>query len=368
MLSNMKTALIIFITTVLRLLPGFAQPPSSINLVRDPGFENKTHCPYKFTTPDEPIPLKDWYSPSLGTPDLFSACTLTQSGVPKNWAGFSYSIEGDCFIGMYLGLYPEDTYREYISTELKDTLQQGVIYDINLFLKPASNSKFNLDSISLVFTPDRIEVEHASVILDTRLQKAAIMGNTFGDPKRWNIVSTTYVANGGERYFTLGNFEIPGLSNYSKLFSGPSKSHMLTSSAYYLFDYVVISSPNHEMPFPVDEPFFLETLYFEFDEYEVRNKCLPEIKMLSNFLNDNPDFDLIIKGHADVKGSDDYNEKLSLRRALKVQRLMKNNGVHKDRMKVQAFGESLSSGRIDSLNRRVEFEILNKRGLNTRYK
>ena len=81
--------------------------------------------------------------------------------------------------------------------------------------------------------------------------------------------------------------------------------------------------------------------------------------LLLKFLLEFPDTELMIEGHTDNVGSDDYNMKLSKRRADAVVKYIKSRGVAGNRFKVTAFGSTRP--RFDneteegqSKNRRVE--------------
>ena len=75
-----------------------------------------------------------------------------------------------------------------------------------------------------------------------------------------------------------------------------------------------------------------------------------------------PDTDLMIEGHTDSTGPDDYNMKLSERRAKSVFNYLKSKGVASNRMSQTAFGETAPRYDNDTKegqakNRRVEIGI-----------
>lgn len=64
---------------------------------------------------------------------------------------------------------------------------------------------------------------------------------------------------------------------------------------------------------------------------------------------------VIVAGHADSLGPDDYNRKLSEQRALAVADLLVEAGIERDRIKVRAYGEERPSP--DGHDRRVEIQL-----------
>lgn len=71
---------------------------------------------------------------------------------------------------------------------------------------------------------------------------------------------------------------------------------------------------------------------------------------------------LIVSGHTDDVGSDEYNEDLSQRRASAVKMYLATKGVHPDSVRVYGYGEKMpivkdTTEQARALNRRVEFRI-----------
>lgn len=100
---------------------------------------------------------------------------------------------------------------------------------------------------------------------------------------------------------------------------------------------------------------------FAYNSTEIMSKSRPFLEEVGKMLN-MPDFSnkrLIIEGHTDAKGSDEYNQILSEHRARAVRDfLMQNYGVSSDRLVASGIGESRPlPGRdpYDQVNRRVQF-------------
>ncbi len=89
------------------------------------------------------------------------------------------------------------------------------------------------------------------------------------------------------------------------------------------------------------------------------------ISKVANFLNQHPERNVLIGGHTDDRGSNEYNLGLSQRRADAVRFALIQRNVASNRIQSQGFGESqpVASNSFDGgrqQNRRVEITILNK--------
>jgi OOP family OmpA-OmpF porin len=101
---------------------------------------------------------------------------------------------------------------------------------------------------------------------------------------------------------------------------------------------------------------------FDFDSYTIRSESFALMDELGKALTDEKlmSKDIIIKGHTDSIGTETYNLKLSLKRALAVKMyLTENFPIPTSRLKVAGYGESLTlisnSNESDrQINRRVE--------------
>lgn len=101
---------------------------------------------------------------------------------------------------------------------------------------------------------------------------------------------------------------------------------------------------------------------FEFDSADLTDEAEQNLAKIAEVFLEFPDTDLMIEGHTDNTGNDDYNMKLSERRANSVQDYLVKSGVEASRMTVKAYGEtaprydnSTEEGQIK--NRRVEIGV-----------
>jgi peptidoglycan-associated lipoprotein len=101
---------------------------------------------------------------------------------------------------------------------------------------------------------------------------------------------------------------------------------------------------------------------FDYDQAAVRPADQETLDRKAAILNANPNVRLRISGHADERGSDEYNLALANRRAAAAKRYLENKGVDGSRLDVISYGEErpLNPGSDETAyaqNRRDEFEI-----------
>ncbi|MFA6815210.1 MAG: OmpA family protein [Lentisphaeria bacterium] len=82
-----------------------------------------------------------------------------------------------------------------------------------------------------------------------------------------------------------------------------------------------------------------EVVYFDYDSSEVIASERPKLDALADFLKGNGTFGLVIEGHCDSRGSDEYNRALSERRALSVLQYLSSLGITPSLMQTISYGE-----------------------------
>ena len=101
---------------------------------------------------------------------------------------------------------------------------------------------------------------------------------------------------------------------------------------------------------------------FEYDQANVRSADEATLDRKAAVLQANPQVRVTISGHADERGSDEYNLALGNRRAGAAKRYLQNKGVDGSRLDVVSYGEErpLNPGHDEAAyaqNRRDEFQV-----------
>lgn len=104
-------------------------------------------------------------------------------------------------------------------------------------------------------------------------------------------------------------------------------------------------------------------ILFGFDQTELKDEAKTNIKNLVASLNENPDTDILMIGHTDDRGSKQYNQGLSVRRADAVKNYAVSQGLTAARVKTDGknFSEPIADNETEegrSQNRRVEIVIV----------
>lgn len=109
--------------------------------------------------------------------------------------------------------------------------------------------------------------------------------------------------------------------------------------------------------------FASQTIYFEFDSAVVRSAQQGRCNAVGDELKAKPETKLMIDGHCDERGTEEYNRSLGERRALAVREYLIKYGLAPERVFTRSFGEDRPAdpGHAEdawSKNRRAEFILL----------
>ncbi|MFA6473053.1 MAG: OmpA family protein [Candidatus Latescibacterota bacterium] len=104
-------------------------------------------------------------------------------------------------------------------------------------------------------------------------------------------------------------------------------------------------------------------ILFQTNQSALQSQAKQNIQQIADVLKKYPDTDIIIAGHTDSDGAEDYNQKLSERRAQSVADYLKNLGVSNMRLQTIGYGETQpvaenSTADGKQANRRVEIAVM----------
>ncbi len=100
-------------------------------------------------------------------------------------------------------------------------------------------------------------------------------------------------------------------------------------------------------------------IYFYFDQYQLTSEAKYHLDRLAEEIDPDQLALIIVEGYADQTGSDDYNQRLSEKRAEEVATYFKSKGLKKLRVTYKGYGETRTS-LINSKNRRVDIVVYYK--------
>lgn len=128
-------------------------------------------------------------------------------------------------------------------------------------------------------------------------------------------------------------------------------------------DIPIKDSPSIEFLDPsTAERAIFKPVYFDYDQSSIKPAYQPVLEGISKWLADNPTRQVLVEGHCDERGTDEYNLALGERRALAVRRYLVALGVLADHVHTISYGEEKPAAQGSdeaawSKNRRAEFKI-----------
>lgn len=381
------------------------------NLVYNPSFEEYLECPQRIEASGQLTIVEGWYQPTSGSADYFNQCSQQSCGIPRNKMGYQQPHSGNGYCGIYCN---KTEYREYIQTELKESLQAGCIYHLSFYVSLSEYSTCGIATMGGLLTTNRLEDTSHRVLSQ---QETRDLGwgttqtiSTYYTPqvqnsrdsvlldwRRWQKVEGTFTVQGGERFLTIGNF-LP--ASKSGIMDDDSLTHELTG-AYYFIDDVSLTLQQCPKPVKLDNnpsvsktkpeqvqnnntpekqpvdvqtsfeenqikkgsTIILHNIFFEFDKSTLLQQSYNELQRLLSLLHHYPTMKIMIIGHTDSKGEAVYNMRLSESRAKAVVEYLIKKGIDTKRLQWKGRGSfepvdtnATEAGRAN--NRRVEMKIL----------
>lgn len=209
------------------------------NLVPNPSFEYYTECP------EGPGKIEFAY-PWLkirGSSDYFHECGSGGFGIPISNGGGGYARTGQaqalfktwCINSSSVG-------REVIGIELLESLHEGVTYRVEFYLSMQDSIWYASKNVGAYFSVLQPDSDIDSI--ESYQPQVRYEGDFITDKEGWTRVSGSFVAQGGERFLSIGNFDTYGETETLFVPGGgvnPWHSDVYWScSAYFIDDVSVV--------------------------------------------------------------------------------------------------------------------------------
>ncbi len=115
-------------------------------------------------------------------------------------------------------------------------------------------------------------------------------------------------------------------------------------------------------PIEPKERIKLERIHFDFDKYNLRPDAIEVLTRNAEILLQHPEISIVIEGHCDERGTEEYNLALGERRAAAARDFLIRFGIDKSRISIVSYGEERpldprSNEEAWAKNRRAEFVI-----------
>ena len=258
--------------------------------------------------------------PGLGGLDIFIAHPVSNEMGNDDYSlehpGFPLNSQGDDFGMTFEGLLNQG----YFSSSRGDTRGMDHIY-----------SFFNPEIVQTVkgwvYEQDGYELTDAQVYMvgnDGTNLKLSVRGDG----------SFTQEIKPGVDYVLLGTCK--GFLNHQEQL----RVEPVTESEEYVLQFPLAN---------ISAPVLIENIFYDFDKATLRPESATALDELVKLLNENPNVTIELSAHTDYKGSDQYNERLSQRRAESVVRYLIDHGIAADRLTPKGYGE----GKPKTIKRKV---------------
>ena len=109
----------------------------------------------------------------------------------------------------------------------------------------------------------------------------------------------------------------------------------------------------------------LGTVYFDYDKAVIRDDAKSTLDMNADWLKRFRTVKILVEGHCDERGTEEYNLALGEKRAKSAQDYLLSMGIGSDRLKIISYGKSqpINPGHDDAawqMNRRAQFIVIEK--------
>jgi outer membrane protein OmpA-like peptidoglycan-associated protein/outer membrane protein W len=159
--------------------------------------------------------------------------------------------------------------------------------------------------------------------------------------------------------FTVGGFAVPGTSSHTD-----DNNHAFLVGIRYAFGAapVMVSSAAAAAPAPMVQPSRSYLVFFDWDKATLSDRARQIIREAADNSTKVQYTRIEVNGYTDTSGTPQYNQGLSVRRAQAVAAELVRDGVQKNAIGIQGFGEThllvpTGQGVREPQNRRVEIVI-----------
>ena len=212
-------------------------------------FEDTLHCPQSNSIPgnQEIGNAVGWYNPTQESPDYYNQCApfSTSVGVPSNGVGYQNARTGVAYVGIYTYDLENINNREYVEVKLQDSLQRNKKYCVSFYVSLADNYQYANNSIGAYFSTILVSTGSAGVLpYIPQIENPST--NALTSKIDWTEVLGSFIANGGEQYITIGNFEDD--AHTDTVYVGGGIQGIGWACAYYYIDDVSVTECDDTLP------------------------------------------------------------------------------------------------------------------------
>lgn len=319
--------------------------------------------------------IKYWTTPNKTNPDYHNG--------DVNFVGRQKPHSGYYYVGVGMSsksISSPIDFVEYISIRLNKSLKSGQVYCISMFVSRSDKTQFAANGLDYFLSPNSIKSKGSGFFSLVDYKTFAYAGDSILRSKKdWMYVCSYFVAQGNERYLTIGYF-----NQNTKLYKIDKGKANYIDTYYYIDDVSLVEiedSTECDCAYKKEvketnefeiadsnirkQTIVLDNVYFELNKAELLPNSQPALQKLLTFLKSDTSISIQIVGHTDNTGDELENIRLSEARAKSIIDYLTLKGADTARMQYKGLG---SSSPIDDnateigrqKNRRVELIILRK--------
>lgn len=301
-----------------------------------------------------------WISPTGISADLFSAqAKMPDVETPNNLYGREKPKEGDSYAGIVVYSFNDKEKRQYLTTKLNTPLKKGMRYKVMFYASLAEMSKYSSNRLGVHFNKKEISTKDKvpALILDTHIEhpEEEVFSGMYG----WDLVCGEYVAKGGEKFLTIGNFYPNNDVGYARNKTPRDVKGTAIVAAYYYIDGVSVTllGPDERCDCPYgDEAETVSAVLYQrkpeiTDKMSAKDKLeaykifyTPErynltvegdgtLDVIARLMEENPGIQIRIVGHTDSQENANAATKIiSMKRAEYVKSQLEERGISSKRL------------------------------------
>jgi len=337
-----------------------------------------------------------WVSATGAKADLF----VNDKKVPdispdKNMYGSEQAQDGENFAGVLVYAQGNKLPRTYVTSKLNTPMKKGHAYCVKFYVSLGDNSKFATNNIAAHFSKKDVAISDKKSIID-KPHVRDVNNKVFSGMYSWEKVCGTYIAEGGEKYITLGNFNMTEDTKMEKVKRDPSNKNPQIGGAYYFIDNISVqlleegercdcgsdeyvevgSSVIYSKSDIIKDNMTMEqkleasTVYFGFGRDMITASANRDLDRLAQWMKDNPTLRVRVIAHIDEEEAklavdNPIYKGVAMRRANSIIKYLVDQGVDESRLiatdkgdRAPAPSDSDNVELNQAKNRRVEFQII----------
>ena len=299
-----------------------------------------------------------WFSPTSSKADLFSI----ESKIPElltsgNKFGKEDPKNGDKYVGIVAFSYGDKVQRSYISAQMKYPMQKGMKYCVSMNVSLSELSKYASNQLAFQFTSKALQQDKGAIIGPSHVlhPQKKVISATYG----WEKICGTFIAEGGEKFVTIGNFSTNDATRNEKTGKNNYKGAPVIAAYYFIDDIQIkpidpkkncdcggsqeqVSDAFYHKIIMLEEKMDAmqrieaHTTFFPFGQAQLQEANKATINVVVDLMKINPDYKLELFGHIDSL-EQMYSLKrpafadLSHKRIRSVMEYMISEGIQKER-------------------------------------